>query len=130
MTSETIPFVSFSAVTNLTTQTQAKLGLSSRAELAAFFAPAGLRAKLAELAVSGEQLLFGAYPLVNKRHMEKLTDAERQVVAHLVAGSTNGDIARRRGTSENTVANQVYAIFLKLGVHSRAELAARLQARV
>ena len=82
------------------------------------------------MAVSGEQLLFGAYPLVNKRHMEKLTDAERQVVAHLVAGSTNGDIAHRRGTSENTVANQVHAIFLKLGVHSRAELAARLQARV
>ena len=121
--------VSFSAVTNLTTQTQAKLGLRSRAELAVFFAPAGLRAKLAELAVSGEQLLFGAYPLVNKRQMEKLTDAERQIVAHLVAGSTNGDIARRRGTSENTVANQVYAIFFKLGVHSRAELAARLQAR-
>ena len=122
--------VSFSAVTNLTAQTQAKLGLSSRAELAAFFAPGGLRAKLAELAVSGEKLLFGAYPLVDKRQVEKLTDAERQVVAHLVAGSTNGDIARRRGTSENTVANQVYAIFLKLGVRSRAELAARLQARV
>jgi DNA-binding NarL/FixJ family response regulator len=96
---------------------------------AAFFAPAGLRAKLAELTISGEKLLFGAYPLVNRRQLEKLTDAEREVVAHLVAGSTNGDIARRRGTSENTVANQVYAIFLKLGVHSRAELAARLQAR-
>jgi DNA-binding NarL/FixJ family response regulator len=121
--------VSLSAVTNLTALAQAKLGLGSRAELAAFFAPAGLRAKLAELAVSGERLLIGAYPLVNKRHVEKLTESERQVVAHLVAGSTNGDIARRRGTSENTVANQVHAIFLKLGVHSRAELAARLQAR-
>lgn len=121
--------VSLSAVTNLTAEAQAKLGLSSRAELAAFFAPCGLRAKLAEVAISGEKLLVGAYPLVNKRQVEKLTDAEREVVAQLVAGSTNSDIANRRGTSENTVANQVHAIFSKLGVRSRAELAARLHAR-
>jgi DNA-binding NarL/FixJ family response regulator len=76
-----------------------------------------------------EKLLVGAYPLVNKHRVEKLTDAEREVVAHLVAGSTNSDIAHRRGTSENTVANQVHAIFSKLGVRSRAELAARLHAR-
>jgi DNA-binding NarL/FixJ family response regulator len=121
--------VSLSAVTNLTATAQAKLGLCSRAELAAFFAPGGLRAKLAEVALSGEQLLVGAYPLVNKRQVEKLTDAEREVVAHLVAGSTNSDIARRRRTSENTVANQVHSIFLKLGARSRSELAARLQER-
>jgi DNA-binding NarL/FixJ family response regulator len=70
-------------------------------------------------------LLFGSFPLVNERRVEKLTQTEREIVAHLVAGSTNRDIARRRHTSENTVANQVHAIFLKLGVHSRAELAAR-----
>jgi DNA-binding NarL/FixJ family response regulator len=121
--------VSLSAVTNLTAQVQDKLGLSSRAELAAFFAPGGLRAKLAEVAISDEQLLVGAYPLVARRHIEKLTDAERDVLAHLVSGSTNSHIARRRGTSENTVANQVHAIFLKLEVRSRSELAARLQAR-
>ena len=74
-------------------------------------------------------MLFGSFPLVNERQVEKLTEAEREVVAHLVAGSTNSDIAHRRHTSENTVANQVHAIFLKLGVHSRAELAARLQAK-
>ena len=121
--------VSLSAVTNLTAQAQEKLGLSSRAELAAFFAPAGLRAKLAEVAISGEKLLVGAYPLVGKRHIEKLTDAEREVLGHLVSGSTNNHIAQRRGTSENTVANQVHAIFLKVGVRSRSELAARLQSR-
>ena len=121
--------VSLSAVTNLTAQAQDKLGLSSRAELAAFFAPGGLRAKLAEVAISDEKLLVGAYPLVARRHIEKLTDAERDVLAHLVSGSTNSHIAQRRGTSENTVANQVHAIFLKLEVRSRSELAARLQAR-
>ncbi len=119
--------VSLSAVTNLTARAQVKLGLSSRAELAAFFAPAGLRAKLAEVAVNGERLLVGTYPLVDKRQVEKLTDAEREVVAHLVTGSTNRDIANRRRTSENTVANQVHSVYLKLGVRSRAELAARLQ---
>jgi DNA-binding NarL/FixJ family response regulator len=119
--------VSLSAVTNLTARAQAKLGLSSRAELAAFFAPAGLRAKLAEVAVSGERLLVGAYPLVDKRQVEKLTDAEREVVAHLVTGSTNSDIANRRRTSESTVANQIHSVYLKLGVRSRTELAARLQ---
>jgi DNA-binding NarL/FixJ family response regulator len=122
--------VSLSAVTNLTARAQDKLGLTSRAELAAFFAPCGFRAKLAEVAISGETLLFGSFPLINERRVETLTDAERQIVAHLVAGSTNSDIARRRHTSENTVANQVHAIFLKLGVHSRAELASRLQAEV
>jgi DNA-binding NarL/FixJ family response regulator len=118
--------VSNSAVTNMTAKAQAKLGLGSRAELAAFFAPAGLRAKLAEVAVSGERLLVGAYPLVDKRTVEKLTDAEREVVAHLITGSTNSDIAHRRRTSESTVANQIHAIYVKLGVRSRAELAARL----
>lgn len=118
--------VSLSAVTNMTARAQAKLGLSSRAELAAFFAPAGLRAKLAEVAVSGERLLVGAYPLVDKRKVDKLTDAEREVVAYLVTGSTNSDIAQRRRTSENTVANQVHSIYLKLGARSRAELAAGL----
>lgn len=121
--------VTLSAVTNLTARAQDKLGLSSRAELAGFFAPCGFRAKLAEVAISGETLLFGSFPLINERQVETLTEAEREVVAHLVAGSTNSDIAQRRHTSENTVANQVHAIFLKLGVHSRAELAARLQAK-
>jgi DNA-binding NarL/FixJ family response regulator len=99
--------VSLSAVTNLTARAQDKLGLTSRAELAAFFAPCGLRAKLAEVAISGETLLVGSFPLVDEREVEKLTDAEREVVAHLVVGSTNSDIAHRRHTSENTVANQV-----------------------
>jgi DNA-binding NarL/FixJ family response regulator len=58
--------------------------------------------------------------------VEKLTDAEREVVAYLVTGSTNSDIAQRRHTSENTVANQVHSIYAKLGARSRAELAARL----
>jgi DNA-binding NarL/FixJ family response regulator len=42
----------------------------------------------------------------------------------LLEGKRNADIARERGTSVRTVANQVAAIFRKLKVRSRAELVA------
>ncbi len=119
--------VTHSAVTNCTARAQNKLGLSSLSELAAFFAPSGVRSKLAEISIQGEDLVVGAYPLINEECIESLTEAERAVLVHLVAGSTNSDIAQRRHTSEYTVANQVQSIFRKLEVSSRSELAARLQ---
>ncbi len=119
--------VSPSAVTNCTARAQHKLGLSSLPELAAFFASNGLRTKMAEVSVKGEELLVGAYPLIDEKRVSVLTDTERTVLAHLLAGSTNSNIAQRRHTSESTVANQVQSIFRKLGVASRSELAARLQ---
>ncbi|HET6374860.1 MAG TPA: LuxR C-terminal-related transcriptional regulator, partial [Methylocella sp.] len=120
--------VSNSAVTNCTARIQEKLGLSSHVELVSFFSPSGLRRKLAEAAVAGERLLIGAYPLIDEQSIKDLTGAEREVTAHLIAGSTNADIARHRKASEHTVAHQVQAIFRKLQVRSRSELAARLQA--
>jgi DNA-binding NarL/FixJ family response regulator len=105
-----------------------KLGLRSRAELAAFFSPAGPRARLAEVAIAGDRLLVGTYPLVDLRTLAPLSDAEREIAALLIAGSTNADVAARRGTSVRTVANQVSAILRKLGVGSRSEMAARVQA--
>ncbi|MGR9108793.1 MAG: LuxR C-terminal-related transcriptional regulator [Gammaproteobacteria bacterium] len=119
--------ISQSAVTNCTARVQLKLGLASLAEIAAFFAPTGLRTKLAEYVVRGEALLVGAYPLVDEDRVKDLTDAEKAILAQLLAGSTNGDIAQRRKTSAYTVANQVQTIFRKIGVRSRSELAARLQ---
>ena len=119
--------ISLSAVTNCTARVQMKLGLSSLAELAGFFAPSGLRTKLAEVAVNGEELLVGSYPLIDEKRVSALSETERVVLAHMMAGSTNQDIARRRRTSEYTVANQVQSIFRKLNVSSRSELAVRLQ---
>jgi DNA-binding CsgD family transcriptional regulator len=55
-----------------------------------------------------------------------LTDAERKVVALLLEGYANAEIATRRRASVHTIANQVASIFRKLGVGSRHELAARL----
>ncbi|MFW6050714.1 MAG: response regulator transcription factor [Myxococcota bacterium] len=52
-----------------------------------------------------------------------LTRAEQDVVAHLLEGASNAEIARRRGTSPRTVANQLACVFRKLGVSSRQEVA-------
>jgi DNA-binding CsgD family transcriptional regulator len=55
-----------------------------------------------------------------------LSAAEREVVLALLAGRSNLEIARLRGTSAKTVGNQLHAIYRKLGVGSRSELAALL----
>jgi DNA-binding NarL/FixJ family response regulator len=55
-----------------------------------------------------------------------LTEAERQICQLVFEGASNAAIARRRGTSVRTVANQLASIYQKLGVSSRIELVARL----
>jgi DNA-binding NarL/FixJ family response regulator len=59
----------------------------------------------------------------------RLTGAEQQVALLAAAGFTDAQIGQRRGTSPRTVANQLRSVFQKLGVHSRAELALRLEHR-
>jgi DNA-binding CsgD family transcriptional regulator len=55
-----------------------------------------------------------------------LSSAESDVLRHIFAGDSNAEIARVRGCSTRTVANQVASLFRKLGVRSRLELVARL----
>ncbi len=57
-----------------------------------------------------------------------LTAAEQEVAALLLDGRDNAGIAKERGTSLRTTANQVASIFRKLGVSSRGELAAKAYA--
>lgn len=116
------------SVENSTRRAQAKLGLASRVELAAFFASGGIRARLAQVAVADDVLLIGSTDSLSEKKLAGVTSAEREVLALIIAGSTNQDIARRRGTSANTTANQVQAIFRKFGARSRVELMARLGA--
>ena len=52
-----------------------------------------------------------------------LTARELQVVAAVVDGSTNKDIARLYSLSEDTVKHHLSSIFDKAGVSSRLELA-------
>jgi DNA-binding NarL/FixJ family response regulator len=54
-----------------------------------------------------------------------LTGSERAIVAALLEGQSNQTIARSRGTSPATVANQVARIFEKLGTGNRYELILR-----
>lgn len=65
-------------------------------------------------------------PLHDGSLVAVLTAAEREVAALAAAGLGNAAIARCRGTSERTVANQMAAILRKLKVGSRYELAALL----
>jgi DNA-binding NarL/FixJ family response regulator len=53
----------------------------------------------------------------------RLTRRELQVIAAVVEGGTNKDIAKAIGLSEQTVKNHLSNIFDKLGVSNRLELA-------
>jgi DNA-binding NarL/FixJ family response regulator len=61
--------------------------------------------------------------------LSELTSAEREVALLVVDGLTNAEIGIQRHTSPRTVANQVAAVFRKLGVHGRLELIRRLALR-
>lgn len=54
-----------------------------------------------------------------------LTQAERSVLDLVATGASNADIARVRGSSVRTVANQVACLLKKLGAGSRFELVRR-----
>jgi DNA-binding NarL/FixJ family response regulator len=55
-----------------------------------------------------------------------LSTAEREVCRLLLAGATNAEIAKQRGTAVRTIANQVASILRKVGAASRSELPAAL----
>lgn len=59
---------------------------------------------------------------------EKLCDREREIVSYVVHGFANRDIAERLFISQRTVSTHLVNIYEKLGVHSRAELAAVVRA--
>ncbi|CAN5161116.1 hypothetical protein BH09MYX1_BH09MYX1_07210 [soil metagenome] len=67
--------------------------------------------------IGDEEFLVVSEPIA-RRHSD-LTEAERAVAHLVVEGWSNIEIARRRGTAECTVANQVAALLRKLGVPSR-----------
>jgi DNA-binding CsgD family transcriptional regulator len=56
--------------------------------------------------------------------LSRLTSSERDIVARVLRGQSTSAIAKARGTSPRTVANQLGAIYEKLGVRSRRELGA------
>src|SRR5258706_360202 len=83
--------------------------------------PTGLR-YIEFAAAEGEMAIF-TYPVAASSE-PALTTAERAVVAAILEGKSNAQIARERARSVRTIANQVASIFKKLEVGSRAELVA------
>lgn len=82
-------------------------------------------ARIASLEHLAPGLVVFSFPLEGERSFAELSGAEREVATLAIEGRTNAEIAQFRGSRPRTVANQMAKIFQKLGVGSRAELAAR-----
>ncbi|MFW6051367.1 MAG: response regulator transcription factor [Myxococcota bacterium] len=108
-----------------------KLGLAARHELAEVLEPAPLAdARATSLDGDDGRLWAISTPAAPPVPGDSgLTAAEREVARALLQGASLADIARTRGTSPRTVANQVQSIYRKLHVRSRTELGATLRGR-
>lgn len=115
--------VTQSTVGTLLASALAKLGLESRTMLPLFWrdlqgrawAVSNAEAPLIALSHQGDPQGFSA-----------LTPAERAVALALLRGLSDRHIAQARNSSRHTVSKHVTAIYRKLGVSSRVELAYKL----
>jgi DNA-binding NarL/FixJ family response regulator len=114
---------SCACVSRCITSVMRKLKLRCQADLVVLLQgrlPWGLSASRAHW--SGQDYLVFTYPAPFWPLPPCLTRAEQGIVLELVAGASQRAIARVRGTSVRTVANQVASIFRKLHVGSRVDL--------
>lgn len=58
----------------------------------------------------------------------RLSSAERTIALQILLGWSNARIARARGVSTRTIANQIASLLKRTGVTSRTELAGRFSA--
>ena len=70
----------------------------------------------------GDRSVVVLRPPEQSLQLSALTDAERAVAVLVARGLSNLQIARRRGRSPRTIANQVRSIYTKLEIKSRQEL--------
>ena len=81
--------------------------------------------ELYELDVAGERFIVMSLPTgTSGNSYTQLSAAEREVASDAAAGLSNAAIAKKRGRSARTIANQLASIYRKLGVASRAGLTA------
>jgi DNA-binding NarL/FixJ family response regulator len=83
-----------------------------------FRQPHGLRLEPAR----DPHTLVLSFPVPNADLRELLSGSEAAIAREILAGRSNAEIARRRGTAIRTIANQIASIYRKLGVRSRLEL--------
>jgi DNA-binding NarL/FixJ family response regulator len=79
-----------------------------------------------EVVVGGEALMVTSMPVEPRDGLGTLTAIERAVARDAIAGLSNAAIAKKRRRAVRTIANQLASVYRKLGVGSRAELAAHL----
>ncbi len=72
-----------------------------------------------------DEFVLLSWPVATEARLEALTRAEREVLALVVTGASNAQVARQRGTSVRTVANQMARLLQKLNAGSRYELVRR-----
>ena len=87
--------------------------------------PAPRGVTCATLTLARQELLLIEFPLPEPVLPPGLTPAEEMVVGLLLRGSSPREIARVRGSSLNTVRNQIRSVHKKLAVSSISELARR-----
>jgi DNA-binding CsgD family transcriptional regulator len=80
---------------------------------------------LTRFSIGAEEFAVLSIPAGSPDALETLTPAERRIVQIALTGCSNREIAKVRATAVRTVANQLTAIYRKLGIGSRAELALR-----
>lgn len=88
--------------------------------------PRGLEAS--RITVGEEELALLTFPISPPALPETFSAAEREIAVAVLEGRSNAEIAAERETSIRTVANQIGAMFRKLGVHSRPEFVVALGA--
>lgn len=96
------------------------------AAYAARLGPGAMPARASAVTVDGRACLRILTPRPDRCFPVPLTNAEAAVVRLVVEGLSHAQIARVRGRSERTIANQLAAVFRKMGISGRAQLLCRL----
>lgn len=91
--------------------------------------PASTALRATRFQLAGDDYVVLSYPHAAFTAPAALTSTEQAIFSALLSGQSNPQIAASRGRALRTIANQVAAIFQKLGVSSRAELIAKFSAR-
>ncbi|MFF5445741.1 response regulator [Streptomyces sp. NPDC012888] len=97
-------------------------GIRAVADGAAYLSPKVAARVVAHLAAGGAGAAAARRTAARER-VQALTARERDVLAHLGGGLSNGRIARRLRVAEGTVKGHVSSILARLGVENRAAAA-------
>lgn len=103
--------------------------LSSRAPIVVVMAALAARgvalpeARLEETLEDGSWVISVETP--GRSYATKLSPGEWEVARATIEGKTHAEIARARGTSRRTIANQLASVFSKLRAFGRSELRAK-----